>query len=146
MLICDHLFVYCQQLGPKINIASEQIEEKWLDLALPKEQFDDIMKVGNFSARFEWNKFLALVPSVLEDVYECEVLKCFLETSSSSSCEMLTYIHLLAFRNSLSHVWSFLQFQVMPERFFQLISKSFLASFWLWVQSMEFVLWKLYYR
>lgn len=45
-----------------------QIEEKWMDLALPKEQFDDLMRVGGFSGQIEWNRFLALAASLLSDV------------------------------------------------------------------------------
>ena len=41
------------------------IEAKWLDLALPKEQFDDLARIGNFSGDVEWNKFFALAASAL---------------------------------------------------------------------------------
>ncbi|CAG5117085.1 unnamed protein product [Candidula unifasciata] len=61
------LRVLNKQLGPKIVVTAQQVESKWLDLALPKEQLDDIMRVGNFRLKFEWNKFLALAASVLGD-------------------------------------------------------------------------------
>ena len=44
------------------------IEEKWLDLALPKEQFDDLVRVGSFSGQVEWNRFFALAASALGEV------------------------------------------------------------------------------
>lgn len=76
------LRVLNKQLGPKINVTSSQVEEKWLDLALPIEQFHDIMRVGNFSSSFEWNKFFSLAASTLGDnITEamktiCEILTC----------------------------------------------------------------------
>ncbi|XP_005090372.1 ropporin-1-like protein [Aplysia californica] len=61
------LRVLNKQLGPKLTVTPAQVQERWLDLALPKEQFDDIMKVGGFTVKFEWNKFFALAASVLGD-------------------------------------------------------------------------------
>jgi len=61
------LRVLNNQLGPKLTVTNAQVQERWLDLALPKEQFDDIMRVGGFGAKFEWNKFFALAASVLGD-------------------------------------------------------------------------------
>ena len=45
-----------------------KIEAKWLDLALPKEQFDDLVRIGNFIGDVEWNKFFALAASALGSV------------------------------------------------------------------------------
>ena len=56
------------QLGPKKTVSLSMIEEKWLDLALPKEQFDDLVRVGSFSGQVEWNRFFALAASALGDV------------------------------------------------------------------------------
>lgn len=61
------LRVLNKQLGPKKKVTVTQIEEKWMDLALPKEQFDDLMRVGGFSGQIEWNRFLALAASLLSD-------------------------------------------------------------------------------
>lgn len=42
--------------------------EKWADLALPKEQFDDLVRIGSFGGEVEWNKFFALCASALGEV------------------------------------------------------------------------------
>lgn len=44
------------------------IEEKWTDLALPKEQFDDLVRIGSFGGDVEWNKFFALACSAVAEV------------------------------------------------------------------------------
>ena len=44
------------------------IEEKWKDLALPKEQFDDLIRIGSFGDNVEWLKFFALACSSLSQV------------------------------------------------------------------------------
>lgn len=44
------------------------VEEKWTDLALPKEQFDDLVRIGSFGGDVEWNKFFALCASALGEV------------------------------------------------------------------------------
>lgn len=44
------------------------IEEKWADLALPKEQFDDLVRIGSFGGEIEWNKFFALACSAVAEV------------------------------------------------------------------------------
>jgi len=61
------LKVLNKQLGPKKTVGLSMIEEKWLDLALPKEQFDDLTRVGSFSGQVEWNRFFALAASALGD-------------------------------------------------------------------------------
>jgi len=61
------LKVLNKQLGPKKTVALGMIEEKWLDLALPKEQFDDLVRVGSFSGQVEWNRFFSLSASALGD-------------------------------------------------------------------------------
>ena len=65
-LLTNQMFHF--QLGPKKTVALNAIEEKWLDLALPKEQFDDLVRVGSFSGQVEWNRFFALAASALGDV------------------------------------------------------------------------------
>lgn len=45
-----------------------QIEEKWMDLSLPKEQFDDLIRISGLTGQIEWNRFLALAASLLTDV------------------------------------------------------------------------------
>jgi hypothetical protein len=66
---------HCLQLGPKKTVALYLIEEKWLDLALPKEQFDDLVRVGSFSGQVEWNRFFALAASALGEVRTMSPLK-----------------------------------------------------------------------
>lgn len=61
------LKVLDKQLGPKKQVLLSLVEEKWHDLALPKEQLDDLVRVGTFSGMVEWNKFFALAASALGD-------------------------------------------------------------------------------
>ncbi|XP_071099264.1 ropporin-1-like protein [Haliotis cracherodii] len=74
------LQVLNRQLGPKKIVPLNVIEEKWLDLALPKEQFDDFVRIGSFGGDVEWNKFFALAASALgENIISamktvCEIL------------------------------------------------------------------------
>ncbi|XP_041365993.1 ropporin-1-like protein [Gigantopelta aegis] len=74
------LRVLNRQLGPKKVVPVNKIEVKWLDLALPKEQFDDLIRIGNFCGDVEWNKFFALAASALgADITDamkviCEIL------------------------------------------------------------------------
>ena len=56
------------QLGPKKTVPLSTIEEKWMDVALPKEQFDDLVRIGSFGGDVEWNKFFALACSALAEV------------------------------------------------------------------------------
>ena len=44
------------------------IEEKWKDLALPREKFDDLVSLGSFNGETDWLKFLSLAASSLSDV------------------------------------------------------------------------------
>jgi hypothetical protein len=55
------------------------VEEKWLDLALPKEQFDDLVRIGSFGGDVEWNKFFALCASALGEVNLSKPIFCFKE-------------------------------------------------------------------
>ena len=60
------------QLGPKKIVQFSLVEEKWKDLSLPKEQFDELVRVGKFSGNVEWIKFFALACSTLGEVsYRC---------------------------------------------------------------------------
>lgn len=61
------LKVLDKQLGPKKQVLLSMIEEKWHDLALPREQLDDLVRVGGFKDQVEWNKFFALAASALGD-------------------------------------------------------------------------------
>lgn len=69
-----------KQLGPKKTVPLSLIEEKWVDLALPKEQFDDLVRIGSFGGDVEWNKFFALAASAVGETITdamktvCEIL------------------------------------------------------------------------
>lgn len=54
-----------KQLGPKKVVELDTIEEKWKDIALPKEQFDELVRLGTFAGETEWLKFFALASSSL---------------------------------------------------------------------------------
>ncbi|KAK7481866.1 hypothetical protein BaRGS_00026892 [Batillaria attramentaria] len=56
-----------KQLGQKKEIKLSDIEQKWKDLSLPKAQFDDLVRVGNFSGKVDWIKFFSLAASALGD-------------------------------------------------------------------------------
>ena len=57
-----------KQLGPKKVVPLSVIEEKWKDLALPKEQLDELARVGSFGGDVEWLKFFSLGCSALGEV------------------------------------------------------------------------------
>ena len=62
-----HSFIF-MQLGPKKTVSLSLIEEKWRGLALPMEQFQELVRIGNFGGEIEWLKFFALGCSTLGDV------------------------------------------------------------------------------
>merc|ERR1712168_584471 len=57
------LKVLDRQLGPKKNISLKLAEQKWLDLALPKEQFDELVRIGNSTGEIKWLDLFALACS-----------------------------------------------------------------------------------
>jgi len=61
------LRVLHRQLGPKRNVDVSLVEEKWKDLMLPKEQFDELLRIGNLTGVVEWYKFLAVGCSALAE-------------------------------------------------------------------------------
>ena len=63
----DNLY-FLIQLGPKKVVSLSLIEEKWRSLALPMEQFQELVRIGNFGGDIEWLKFFALGCSTLGDV------------------------------------------------------------------------------
>ena len=50
------------------------VEEKWHDLALPKELFDELLRIGNLTGEIEWLKFFAIACSSLVEV--CPLVCC----------------------------------------------------------------------
>ncbi|CAH1786351.1 unnamed protein product [Owenia fusiformis] len=69
-----------KQLGPRKTVDLNIIEEKWKDLALPKEQFDELVRIGGFGGTIEWLRYFALGCSALgENITDamktvCEIL------------------------------------------------------------------------
>lgn len=51
------------------------IEGKWHDLALPKELFDELLRIGNLTGEIDWLKFFAIACSSLAEV--CPFVFCF---------------------------------------------------------------------
>lgn len=70
-----------KQLGPKKVVPLAVIQEKWLDLALPKEQFDELVRIGSFGGDTEWLKFFALA---------CSSLGESINDAMKTVCEILT--------------------------------------------------------
>lgn len=60
------------QLRDKDKVTADIIEEKWKALDLPKEQFDELLKIGDLHGSFEWEKFLALAASALAEVNQID--------------------------------------------------------------------------
>ena len=56
------------QLSGNNEVTAEIIEEKWKELSLPKEQLDELLKIGDLHGSFKWEKFLALAASALAEV------------------------------------------------------------------------------
>lgn len=75
------LRVLNKQLGPKKVVPLSMIEEKWKDLALPKEQFDELVRIGSFGGDTEWLKFFALAASNLGEN---------ITSTMKTVCEILT--------------------------------------------------------
>jgi len=69
-----------RQLGSRRTVTVDMIEEKWHDVALPKELFDELLRIGNFNAEVDWLKFFALgCSSLAQDIggaikLVCEIL------------------------------------------------------------------------
>jgi len=75
------LRVLNRQLGPKRVVSLEMIEDRWNDLSLPKEIFDDIVRIGDLTGDVKWVYFLALAASSLSPD---------LTSSLKLLCEILT--------------------------------------------------------
>ena len=46
----------------------ENIREKFDQLNIPREQFDDIVQIGNFHGTIQWNEFVAIAVSKISKV------------------------------------------------------------------------------
>ncbi|KAK2184337.1 hypothetical protein NP493_271g02027 [Ridgeia piscesae] len=76
------LRVLNKQLGPKKSVPLRLIEDKWKDLGLPKEQFDELTRIGGFSDTVDWLKFFSLACSALgENITDAMVAICEILTA-----------------------------------------------------------------
>lgn len=76
------LRVLNRQLGSKKVMSVSVIESKWHDLALPKELFDELLRIGNLNGEIEWLKFFAIACSSLaEDIAGAMKLSCEILTA-----------------------------------------------------------------
>jgi len=70
-----------KQLGSNDILTSDEILEKWLQLALPKEQFDELLRLGGFKDKVKWLHFVSMAASAItEDI--AMALKLICETLS----------------------------------------------------------------
>lgn len=76
------LRVLNRQLGPKKTVPLSLIEEKWKDLALPKELFDDLVRTGNLTGDVQWLHFFVLA---------CSSLAKDITGALKTVCEILTH-------------------------------------------------------
>ncbi|XP_069046947.1 ropporin-1-like protein isoform X2 [Lepisosteus oculatus] len=70
-----------KQLGPKGNVTKAELEDRWRDLSLPKEQLDSLLGLGNFGTSIEWIKVFAL---------GCSALSGTIISALKHACEILT--------------------------------------------------------
>jgi hypothetical protein len=76
------LRVLNRQMGSKKMVSVGQIEQKWHDLSLPKERFDELLHIGNLTGDVEWIKFFALgCSSLAEDIIGAMKLVCEILTA-----------------------------------------------------------------
>ncbi|CAF0756310.1 unnamed protein product [Rotaria sordida] len=54
-----------KQLSPKGTLALQEIRNKFDDLNIPREQYDDIVQIGSFNVDAQWDHFLAIAVSKL---------------------------------------------------------------------------------
>lgn len=70
-----------KQLSSRKDVTPLEIEEKWNNLSLPKEQLDELLKLGDLRGLFQWEKFLALAASALAES---------IQTAIKNICDILT--------------------------------------------------------
>ncbi len=56
------------QLSPKGTLPLREIQNKFDDLHIPREQYDDIVQIGTFNNDVQWDHFLAIAVSKLAKV------------------------------------------------------------------------------
>ncbi|MGH0169722.1 UNVERIFIED_CONTAM: hypothetical protein FKN15_057198 [Acipenser sinensis] len=70
-----------KQLSPKGTVEKAELEQRWKELCLPKEQLNSIIELGNFGTNIVWIEFFAL---------GCSALNGTITTSLKCACEILT--------------------------------------------------------
>lgn len=71
------LRVLNKQLGPLKEIPISVINEKWIGVALPQDQFDALVQKGGLGGEVEWTKFFGLsCLSLSDNVTEAMTLAC----------------------------------------------------------------------
>ncbi|UJR33684.1 hypothetical protein I4U23_021113 [Adineta vaga] len=71
-----------KQLSPKGTLSLQEIQNKFDDLKIPREQFDDIVQIGAFNGEVQWDSFLAITVSKLaKNITDTLIKICELLTS-----------------------------------------------------------------
>ncbi|CAF0736319.1 unnamed protein product [Rotaria sp. Silwood1] len=71
-----------KQLSPKGTLPLQEIQNKFDDLKIPREQFDDIVQIGSFNVDAQWDHFLAIAVSKLaKNITDTLIKICELLTS-----------------------------------------------------------------
>lgn len=52
-------FDLVSQMYPRESCSRQELQEKWIELQLPMEQFETLMSLGNFGPDINWMPFLA---------------------------------------------------------------------------------------
>ncbi len=56
------------QLSPKGTLPLREIQNKYDDLNIPREQFDDIVHIGTFNGDVQWDHFLVIAVTKISKV------------------------------------------------------------------------------
>ncbi|XP_039610317.1 ropporin-1-like protein [Polypterus senegalus] len=75
------LKILFKQLGYKGTVTRTELEQKWTDLCLPREQLRHLLMLGGFQESVEWRKFFAL---------GCSALGGTITSALKHACEILT--------------------------------------------------------
>lgn len=71
-----------KQISPKGSVPLSEIQEKFDNLNIPREQFDDIVQIGSFNGEVQWDSFLAIaVSKIAKNMTDTLMKVCELLTS-----------------------------------------------------------------
>jgi len=71
-----------RQLSPKGKLPLREIQDKFDNLNIPREQYDDIVQIGTFNGDVQWDHFLAIAVSKLaKNITDTLIKICELLTS-----------------------------------------------------------------